>query len=73
MKALTINRPVNWIGIGLYALLLLGIASATGRLAEGDYLWYGVVALANAAGIPIIDALAGPPEKPGSDADKDSS
>jgi len=42
-------------------ILLLAIALLTGReINRTEAIWYAIVGIANAAGIPLIDALAQP-------------
>ncbi len=49
-------------------LVLLSIAFLTGRVEGTDAIWYAVVGVANAAGVPLIDAVAQPFAKPDADA-----
>lgn len=49
-------------------MILLGIALFTGRVESTDAIWYIIMGIANAAGIPVIDAVAKPFEKPDPDA-----
>jgi hypothetical protein len=48
-------------------LVLLGIAFLTGRVESTDAIWYAVVGVANAAGVPLIDVVAKPFGKPDAD------
>jgi len=47
---------------------LLGITLFTGQLESTDAIWYIIVGIVDAAGIPIIDALANPLARPNPDA-----
>ena len=50
-------------------LVLLAIALASGRqIDRTEAIWYGIVGIANAAGIPLIDAVAKPFAAPGEEA-----
>ena len=49
--------------------VLLAIALASGRqIDRTEAIWYGIVGIANAAGIPLIDAVARPFAAPGEEA-----
>lgn len=49
-------------------VILLGIALFAGRVESTDAIWYVIMGIANAAGIPAIDAVAKPFAKPDPDA-----
>jgi len=50
-------------------LILLAIALVSGRqIDRTEAIWYGIVGIANAAGIPLIDAVAKPFAAPGEEA-----
>lgn len=48
-------------------VILLYIAFFTGQVQRSDAIWYALVSIAGSAGIPIIDALANPLQRPDSD------